>query len=368
LNNGTFNSNKIYSNQYVGLQLDAVGLNMTLNLLNVFRNTIGIELQGNLAPAFLAITNCTANNNSIAHVGVSDSFIGRLIISDATFANGGSAVQFAANCTDVLIKNSDLGSTGTYTNGDISASADCEIVVSCRNCKFSTNPVTSTTQGHLLYESRIGSDRHNQTAGLYKLWQSGGTSEVDTSTFVTPTVSERITPNGEIKVGGFRTYVKSGDELYVSILMKKSADFVGDQPQLILRSNPAIGYNDDVVLAEASTLSDSAWELVNGQLPVATATGIATIAVRTNGTAGHVNIDEFITSRNNVEDGNMEVGYRGMPIARLGNTRSKGNVPNYTGTFTLRTTISNIASPQTLLLGYSQSNATLEVLEASGLL
>ena len=87
--------------------------------------------------------------------------------------------------------------------------------------------------------------------------------------------------------------VKQGNALTVSVFIKKSLNYTGSAPRLMLRSNASLGYLDSVLTVSNSV--NNVWELLTATLPASNNAGIFEIYVDCSGSSGSgtINIDDW---------------------------------------------------------------------------
>lgn len=153
----------------------------------------------------------------------------------------------------------------------------------------------------------VYSMRHNQTAGDHQRFQRVvGRARTDTIITHTSSPSERLIPlsaSSKILSGVQSQNVANGGTVTFSAWVRKSvvadggtdpaaANYNGNEPRLILKANPAVGINADVVLA-TMTLAIGNWELLTGTSAAANDNGILQAYVDCDGTAGWINVDDW---------------------------------------------------------------------------
>jgi hypothetical protein len=87
--------------------------------------------------------------------------------------------------------------------------------------------------------------------------------------------------------------VNSGNTLTVSVYIKKSLNYTGSAPRLMMVGNSSLGYSDKVLAT--STSPNDTWELLSGLMPTSTNKGIVEIYVDCSGLSGSgtINIDNW---------------------------------------------------------------------------
>jgi hypothetical protein len=133
----------------------------------------------------------------------------------------------------------------------------------------------------------------------------GGTVQTDSVIFQTASPSMRMTPNPAVTdklpsapAGrGIHAAAASGRQVLFSVYVRKSAAgdgaaYSGAQPRLIVRANPAVGFNADVVL-DTMAVAVGNWELLSGSTSALTDDGALEAYVDCDGTTGWINVDDW---------------------------------------------------------------------------
>lgn len=163
----------------------------------------------------------------------------------------------------------------------------------------------------------------------HRAFFNGGRSGTDTVIFNTASPSQRLTPNSAtVKCPsapiyrGLQVPVDSGVGAAVTVYLRKSvvgdpsgANYNGNQPRLIVRANPALGLDADSVL-DTMTVAIGNWEQLSGSAPSASANGVFEFYVDCDGTAGWVNVDDWVVT-NSSTVGDMICFYEGLPYVGL---------------------------------------------------
>lgn len=155
-----------------------------------------------------------------------------------------------------------------------------------------------TNQSAWVPGSYIGSQKHDQTAGVHKTWYPEGTVTIDT-TIADADPSARLTPLSateklSMKIG--EVGIDSGTTKTISVKVRRSV--VGDgtahngnHTQLVALKNVAAGISTDTVIDTATSAEDGAWETLSGTSPAITDNAVVEFVVRTDGTQGWINVD-----------------------------------------------------------------------------
>lgn len=143
----------------------------------------------------------------------------------------------------------------------------------------------------------------NQTQNDHRLFAPQGTISYDTSIFNTASPSERLTPNTasyKMRSEVAEYTVDSGSTRVISVHIRRSATGSGDSasyngnaPRLVILRNDALGVSADTVGATSSGSAGS-WELLTYTLAAPTENGIIRAYVDCDGTAGWINVDDWV--------------------------------------------------------------------------
>jgi hypothetical protein len=230
-----------------------------------------------------------------------------LYIKSANIYAGTTLTQPTGILTSSQIANSifdscTFGSPNTHSTGDFSLNGTLNYTdIIFRNCLFaSTNEIINTSTG-LSNSSEIKSQRHDQTAGNHKTYKLYGILTVDTTIFNFASPSARLTPNSstnKLKGPLKKIAVPNGQTAQISVYVRKSvvgdgSAYNGNQPRLILKTDPAMGVTTDTVLATASNAANGAFEKITGTTPAITDDGVFQVYVDCDGTAGWINVDDW---------------------------------------------------------------------------
>lgn len=130
--------------------------------------------------------------------------------------------------------------------------------------------------------------------------QAGGALSTDGAVYKTAASSLRMTPSSAVTklTSTLNLPVKEKIPTTFHVWVRKSvsgdgAAYNGNQPRLIMKANAGIGIADDVVLFTASA-SAGTWDILFGRTAAATSDGVVDIVVDCDGTAGWVNVDDWI--------------------------------------------------------------------------
>ena len=131
----------------------------------------------------------------------------------------------------------------------------------------------------------------------YKQLAAGRISN-DTTVLITPdsVSSEKLEPmSSSIKLRSSSRQIpmNSGDTFTVSVFIKKSSNYTGSAPRLMLKYNPQMGFEETVLYT--STNPSNGWELMSGTIPSSMVNGVAEVYVDCSGSIGceSINIDNW---------------------------------------------------------------------------
>jgi hypothetical protein len=173
-----------------------------------------------------------------------------------------------------------------------------EHIMYFRNCLFGSTTEFSG-QSNYTPQSFVGSAKHDQTVGVHKMFKKFGTITSDTVFYQTTSPSQRLTPvdvANKLLSQEKRIAIPSGSGATVSVWVRKSVigdgtAYNGNEVQIKLLSDPALGIASDTVIATSSPYSNGAFELISGSIPALTDNGVARLVATCDGTTGWVNID-----------------------------------------------------------------------------
>jgi hypothetical protein len=261
----------------------------------------------------LIIDTVSAFSNATANIELISTICNDIVLKNMTLFGGAltpspSGVKFSVDCSNITVENSALGIVIGHSTGDI----DCGTVksyldVAFRNCLFSSTTFAANT-GNLVNDSFIGSSRHQQTAGSHFAWTRVGTMKNDTVIYDPSNPASvqslrmqfaNLTTQAIAKSPTHRAIVKSGKSLKLTLSIRQSVvgdgtAFIGNFPRVIMKKNPAIGLNSDVVLATATGAGSGAWEVLSGTTAAATDDGVIEFYVDVGSPiTGWINVDNW---------------------------------------------------------------------------
>jgi hypothetical protein len=153
-------------------------------------------------------------------------------------------------------------------------------------------------QSDVYTETGFSVMNENGLSGGNVRYLAAGTISYDASVVHSPTnpASEKLEPASiitKLRSSSKLVPIKSGTALTVTVYVKKSSNYTGSAPRLMLRGNATLGYSDSVLATSNS--SNNTWELLTGTLPVSNNAGIFEIYVDCSGSigSGTINIDDW---------------------------------------------------------------------------
>jgi hypothetical protein len=303
---GTFSGNTFYSNGNSGINLVAgtlaQGSAFVFSTTTLWRNgAAGIiigacfNLQFNTMTAF---GNVTAGIN----MGLAD----WLFFRNLTFNGGTTFVQpvgvlMNSSGARMYFDSSTFGVTTAHTTADLSVGAVIYADYIFRTCTFSS-PTLIHTPTNLAYQSTLGFQRLNGTAGNHYVYKPFGTIALDTVRVHNSPYASKCTPNSltttldttyrsaavaNTKFLTFQVYVWLS-----SATAGDSATYNGAAPNLRIRSNSALGITSGQILATGTTATGT-WQLLSGVTPAVTDDGVLEAYVDCTGTTGFMSIADW---------------------------------------------------------------------------
>lgn len=213
-------------------------------------------------------------------------------------------LTFSADCHEFYVDSSTFGSTTTHATGDIVCGNNLFNRLICRNTTLSSPTIVASstimTEGSFISLAKL-----NTTAGNHKTFKKYGTITPDTVIFNSAGTSTRMTPNNALSndklQGTIRRFaVASGQTSTVTVFVRKSVvgdgtAYNGNQPQLMLRVDPAAGVNGDIdmILATSTVAGNGAFEKLTAITPAITDNAAFQIYVQCDGNLGWINVDDW---------------------------------------------------------------------------
>jgi hypothetical protein len=226
----------------------------------------------------------------------------------------GTFGNFDVGHCDYTFYNCDLEATTlsgvgpTYVlalSSDGGAGAAPDIRISLVNCKASTTSLVSgDASGVYSPWSFVSSVNHNRSNTDHRItWLAKGIgtgatvnlTQTDTVVYNTAAPSEKMTPvSTAVKLPSSvkRVAITSGSTASISVYVRKSAAYNGNQPRLIAKRNDAVGLTTDTV-GDTMTAAVENWEQLVYVTPTATGDGVWEFYVDCDGTAGYINVDDW---------------------------------------------------------------------------
>lgn len=210
-----------------------------------------------------------------------------------------NGLVFNNHIENMIVDDSQIGVALAHSVSDVrDVCPRNEHNVTFRNCAFGS---VTEFSNQTLYtpSSAVGSARHDQTAGVQKMFKKYGTIVLDNAFYKVQAPSQRMTPNdatNKLLSQEKRIAVPATKAATVSVWVRKSTitdgtAYSGNEVQIIALRDPAIGINADTVLATSSSLAFGDFEKITGTTPVLTDNGVVKIVATCDGIAGWVNID-----------------------------------------------------------------------------
>lgn len=333
---GTVAGNVAHSNISAGYGFNLGLFNSTLSTGIAWRNlgggvSIPSALKGVTFDTWTLFGNATSNvdvSSGVANV----TFKNLTSNGDTTFATtNGVNLTSPAAVSGIVCESCDFSTVAgikTAHTNDINFGGSGRFgQFILRNTKLGgTNPVANLSTA--VTGSYVASQRHGTTVANHGVWRMYGLTWIDATNYGGHTPpSLRMTPSSAANklesaapdpspLSPFRAAVASGNTLTVSIKVRKSvvgdgAAYNGNQPRLIVRKNVAAGIAADTVLATAAGAAGS-WETLTGTTAAVTDDAVLEILIDCDGTAGWVNVDEFLNLAV-VDSKGFKYWFDGMP-------------------------------------------------------
>lgn len=306
---GTFSNNTVHSNTTYGVFIEGAILSGSVisGTTGWRNNDVGIQI--NPAVYNLTFNGGTFFGNTLASIrfnarGFGISFKSIVSNGDSTFSTV-SGVYFTYDAADITFDNCDFSSLSgiltAHTNDVFLLGTNVYLRLLSRDTKLGgTNPITGLSTASI--DSSFGVQRFGGTAGDHRWYGVAGIIRTDAVIYRTAAPSERVTPSSatvKIKSAKASKIVDNGGTVTFSVWVRKSAagdaggaDYNGNQPRLILKANPALGIDADVVL-DTMTAAVGNWEQLTGTSAAVTDDGVLQAIVDCDGTAGWINTDDW---------------------------------------------------------------------------
>lgn len=304
---GVMSGNVAHSNGTLGVSLiNLVAISGVpadgFGTFTVWRNqTYGIATS---ACTGLVISGVTAFGNQLANTGSNGPsawIYWKNVTADAgTIQIATVGYGVAAYSSYIFLDNCTFGSTNTHATGDISYIVASEFgEIYTRNTSL-LSPNTVGQQANMLWNSMVRIQRLNTTAGNHETFKKFGKINIDTVIVNSGTKSTRMTPNSalvKLESGPIKFDIGNGQVATITAYVRKSVAgdgtaYNGSQPRLIQKANPALGLNNDVVLATADNTFNGAFKVLSGVITAPTDDGVIECVIDCDGTLGWINIDD----------------------------------------------------------------------------
>lgn len=306
---GTISGNTSHSNAGTGITLTNVtcGMSSICTFLNsiVWRNTLsGLSVANSFA---FVIDTLTAFGNATASISFITSVSSHITFKNIT-SNSGSTltspvgINLAADCHNSYIDNSSFGATTIHATADINAGTTNTMVeLILRNTTLASTNQIAGISTNAIKGSTVKIQKLNSTSGNHKTFYKFGSLIRDTTIYNSGPASTRLTPNSstnKVESPEVMFCIANGQTGVVTVFLRKSiagdgSAYNGNQPRLILKADPAMGINSDVVLATADNTYNGVFKALSGTTPAITDNGVYRIVVDCDGTSGWINIDDW---------------------------------------------------------------------------
>lgn len=311
---GDFDDNIVHSCASTGVNWTANTLTRrTISRLASWRNNgIGIVLTGPGATVSawrqVQFVDLVAFGNLTSNVDLSGYFdkcvaSGWVVSADTTFAVTNGVIWSGANykVAEWRFNNCDFGvATGikaAHTNDFNFNSGISRFLFEFWDCRFgSTNEWANLSSAN--FGTAVRSSRHDGTATRYKSTFWEGTVEDEQTIYNSAAPSVKMTPSANaiaaFRFEGVRSYaaVNNAGTVTFSVRVRKDASYAGSAPRLVMKANPALGLDADVVLDTHTAAADT-WEELTGTTAAASGDGVIEAVVDCDGSAGAVYVDDF---------------------------------------------------------------------------
>jgi len=296
INDDTSGSTLSYLTAHSGGAAGVVFGNYQISASNItsWRNTT----YGITTGADTTITTATVFGNTNYNIMVSAGkcyIYGATVNSDASYTTGYGL--YLSNGAVATVDNTTFGSTTAHSTADIGISARVYSDCTLNKCTLSTSAEVYQYYNwnrHCI----IRSHDHDGSEGNHITWKRQGIIEEDTSVYKTAAPSEKLTPYyAAEKLESHSKYFTCADGATktVSVWVRKSAAYDGDEPRLILKRNYAAGVTTDTVL-DTMTAAVETWEQLSGACTAPSEDTVYEVVVDcADGTAaGHyINVDDW---------------------------------------------------------------------------
>lgn len=288
--------NTFISNSAIALQINSAVSRTYSNNTFVRGFIFGVQVNAGVDVVF---DNCYFDGHSTANINV----VSPITFKNCTFNAGvtnlaPTEIRLAGG--NAVFENCDFGQTSAATNFVEAASpvSGRLITATFTNCDIGET-LAVVGQSNLVSEngitSLIGIDKLNGTSGAHRAYKQFGFSASDQSVYRTASPSEQLNPNsasGKLPSGSKKFGVASGTTATVSVWVRKSATYNGNEPRLVVKRNIIAGITSDTVLATASGATNT-WLELTGTTATVSDDCVLEVYVDCDGTAGTVNVDDW---------------------------------------------------------------------------
>jgi len=309
---GAISSNTIHScpGTAMGLLLGGVG---TISSTTAWRNSgYGLDIAATawdrvVFDGMTLFGNTTANINAANSLTLANLAFRNIVSSgDSSFATTTGLAIGNNNNFGAVLESGDFSTVSgikTAHTNDIMFGSACVVVLNMSNTKFGGSSVTLDSITDTVGVSHISSQRHGQTAGDHRYYTKYGLIQTDSVIYKTAAPSERITPSSatvKIESAKCQKVVDNAGTVTFNVYVRKSAagdaggvDYAGNEPRLVLKANPALGIDADVVL-DTMTESVGNWEQLTGTSAAVTDDGVLEAIVDADGASGAwISVDDW---------------------------------------------------------------------------
>jgi hypothetical protein len=171
------------------------------------------------------------------------------------------------------------------------------------NCTFGQGILSSTMQNYqpdVFNETGFVVMKQNGTPNMHYKWLRAGKLSLNAEfAFGDNTISEKLEPISDtikLRSGPKLIPVNKNNSYTMSVHVRKSSNYAGAAPRLMLKRNAALGYEDMVL--DFCTGPNEEWELLTGIVPAALDVGIFEVYVDCSGVGGSINIDNWSLTLN----------------------------------------------------------------------
>lgn len=179
-----------------------------------------------------------------------------------------------------------------------------DIRLSFVHCKSTASLVYGDPLGQYSPSSFVSVVNYNRSNTDHRItWLAKGitsTSSVnltqtDNTVYNTAAPSEKMTPgSASVKLPSStkRVAITSGSTATVTVYVRKSATYNGNEPRLMAKRNDAVGLTA-LTVGDTMTAAVENWEQLSYTTPTATGDGVWEFYVDCDGTVGYINVDDW---------------------------------------------------------------------------